>query len=110
MPRQNGPGIPDWFVNLVAKYVPVERQAEAIVDYVTANVRRPLTPKQYAILGYLRDSIASRGYPPSYEEIAERFGFTSLATVWEHLTNLERKGWIERQFNEARSITLTGAA
>ena len=37
-------------------------------------------------------------------EIAGHFGFQSLATVHEHLTNLERKGYIRRTYNESRSI------
>ena len=45
-----------------------------------------------------------QGYAPSFEEIAEQFGFQSLATVHEHLTNLERKGYIRRSYNESRSI------
>ncbi len=47
---------------------------------------------------------SSSGYAPSFEEIAEQFGFQSLATVHEHLTNLERKGYIQRAYNESRSI------
>src|SRR5207248_1765479 len=35
---------------------------------------------------------------------AQRFTFRSLATVHEHLTNLERKGYIRRAHNESRGI------
>jgi repressor LexA len=63
-----------------------------------------LTKRQNEILAYLRGHIAEHGYAPSFEEIAEQFTFASLATVHEHLTNLERKGYIRRQFNESRSI------
>ena len=63
-----------------------------------------LTKRQNEILGYLRTHIAEHGYAPSFEEIAEQFTFASLATVHEHLTNLERKGYIRRQYNESRSI------
>ena len=38
------------------------------------------------------------------DEIANHFEFGSLATVHEHLTNLERKGYISRTHNESRSI------
>jgi repressor LexA len=64
----------------------------------------PLTKRQSEILSYLQDHIHGQGYAPSFEEIAERFGFQSLATVHEHLTNLERKGYIRRSYNESRSI------
>ena len=66
----------------------------------------PLTKRQSEILAYLRAHIDTKGYAPSFEEIAEQFGFQSLATVHEHLTNLERKGYIRRSYNESRSIEL----
>ncbi|HTY05517.1 MAG TPA: transcriptional repressor LexA [Gemmatimonadales bacterium] len=66
----------------------------------------PLTRRQHEILDYLRAHIADRGYAPSFEEIAERFQFQSLATVHEHLTNLERKGYIRRAHNESRAIEI----
>jgi repressor LexA len=64
----------------------------------------PLTKRQSEILSYLQGHIQDQGYAPSFEEIAEQFGFQSLATVHEHLTNLERKGYIRRSYNESRSI------
>ncbi len=63
-----------------------------------------LTKRQREILSYLQTHIDAQGYAPSFEEIAERFGYQSLATVHEHLTNLERKGYIHRRYNESRSI------
>jgi repressor LexA len=64
----------------------------------------PLTRKQREILDYLTQAIERQGFAPSFEEIAEQFGYQSLATVHEHLTNLERKGYIRRSYNESRSI------
>jgi repressor LexA len=64
----------------------------------------PLTKRQSEILKYLQEHIRDRGYAPSFEEIAEQFTFQSLATVHEHLTNLERKGYIHRTHNESRAI------
>ena len=66
----------------------------------------PLTRRQSEILGYLQTHILEQGYAPSFDEIAERFGFQSLATVHEHLTNLERKGYIRRSFNASRAIAV----
>jgi repressor LexA len=65
-----------------------------------------LTRKQREILDFLQQAIERQGYAPSFEEIAEHFGYTSLATVHEHLTNLEAKGYIRRSYNESRSIEL----
>ena len=63
-----------------------------------------LTKRQSEILSYLQEHIRAHGYAPSFEEIAEQFNFQSLATVHEHLTNLERKGYIHRTHNESRAI------
>ena len=66
----------------------------------------PLTKRQKEILDYIGDFIANQGYAPSFEEIAKSFGYASLATVHEHLSNLERKGYIRKSYNESRSIEL----
>ncbi len=66
----------------------------------------PLTKRQKEILDYIGAFIEERGYAPSFEEIAEHFGYSSLATVHEHLSNLERKGYIRKSYNESRSVEL----
>ncbi len=68
----------------------------------------PLTKRQKEILDYIELFIDDQGYAPSFEEIAESFGYSSLATVHEHLSNLERKGYIRKSYNESRSIELVG--
>jgi repressor LexA len=67
----------------------------------------PLTKRQKEILDYMGSFIEDRGYAPSFEEIADAFGYSSLATVHEHLSNLERKGYIRKAYNESRSVELT---
>jgi repressor LexA len=66
----------------------------------------PLTKRQREILTYLGDYSERNGYAPSFEEIADQFNYNSLATVHEHLTNLERKGYIKRSYNESRAIEI----
>ncbi len=66
----------------------------------------PLTKRQREILDFLSDYVADRGYAPSFEEIAHKFDYSSLATVHEHLSNLERKGYIRRSYNESRAIEI----
>lgn len=66
----------------------------------------PLTRRQKQILDHIEQFIGEHGYAPSFEEIAQAFGFASLATVHEHLSNLERKGYIRKAYNESRSIEL----
>ncbi len=66
----------------------------------------PLTKRQKEILDFLEEFLDANGYPPSFEEIARYFGYTSLATVHEHLENLKRKGYIRKSYNASRSIEL----
>jgi repressor LexA len=66
----------------------------------------PLTKRQKEILDFITGFIEERGYAPSFEEIAKAFGYSSLATVHEHLSNLERKGYIRKAYNESRSIEM----
>ncbi|HEX5972912.1 MAG TPA: transcriptional repressor LexA [Gemmatimonadaceae bacterium] len=66
----------------------------------------PLTKRQREILNYLTLYSERNGYAPSFEEIAENFSYNSLATVHEHLSNLERKGFIKRSYNESRAIEI----
>ncbi len=65
-----------------------------------------LTKRQREILDFVESFIQSYGYSPSFEEIAKFFGYRSLATVHEHLSNLERKGYIRKNYNESRSVEL----
>jgi repressor LexA len=65
-----------------------------------------LTPRQKRILDFVESYLEANGYAPSFEEIADALGYASLATVHEHLSNLERKGYIRKAYNESRSIEL----
>jgi len=69
----------------------------------------PLTKRQREILDYLNEFIQQHGYAPSLEEIGQRFGLSSLATVHKHLTNLQDKGFIKRAWNRSRSVELVSS-
>lgn len=68
-----------------------------------------LTKRQREMLDFIEGFVRFRGYSPSFEEIAENFGYRSLATVHEHLSNLQAKGYITKNYNESRSIELIEA-
>lgn len=68
-----------------------------------------LTKRQREILDYVESFLESYGYSPSFEEIAGFFGYSSLATVHEHLGNLERKGYLRKNYNRSRSLELVPA-
>ena len=69
----------------------------------------PLTKRQREILDYIESFLENYGYSPSFEEIASFFGYSSLATVHEHLSNLERKGYLRKNYNKSRSLELMPA-
>jgi repressor LexA len=68
-----------------------------------------LTKRQREILDYIESFLENYGYSPSFEEIASFFGYSSLATVHEHLSNLERKGYLRKNYNRSRSLELVPA-
>src|SRR5262249_38841946 len=72
----------------------------------TPRGHMPLTKRQREILNFLGTYAEDNGYAPSFEEIAAHFNYNSLATVHEHLSNLERKGYIRRSYNESRAIEI----
>jgi repressor LexA len=65
-----------------------------------------LTRRQKEILDFLGRHIERRGYAPTIEEIGQHFGLSSLATVHKHLTNLQDKGLIKREWNRSRALEL----
>ncbi|NLN93474.1 MAG: transcriptional repressor LexA [Candidatus Hydrogenedens sp.] len=68
-----------------------------------------ITPRQAAVLNFIAECIDEHGYPPTIQEIGQRFGIASTNGVFDHLKTLERKGFIERS-SKARSIRLTPKA
>ena len=51
-----------------------------------------LTVRQRTILDVIRNSVATRGYPPSIREICEAAGLSSTSSVAHQLAVLEKKG------------------
>ena len=65
-----------------------------------------LTRRQRELYDWISDFVHKHGYSPSFEEIGEGLGLSSLATVHKHITNLEKKGLLKRDYNRSRSIDL----
>jgi repressor LexA len=65
-----------------------------------------LTRRQKEILDFLEKHISRKGYAPTIEEIGEHFGLSSLATVHKHLSNLQSKGLVKRDWNRSRALEL----
>lgn len=67
----------------------------------------PLTKKQKGIYDYIKGYIKKHDYAPSYREIGEHFGLSSVATVAGYIETLKQKGHLTAEENMARSLQLT---
>ena len=67
-----------------------------------------LTKRQQQVYDFLEAYIASKGYPPTLQEIAQHLHVSGNLGVLRHLKALERAGLITRSPGSSRSIALTG--
>jgi repressor LexA len=65
-----------------------------------------ITRRQRQLYDFISEFVQKNGYSPSYDEIRIGMGLNSLATVHKHVTNLEKKGLLTRDYNRSRSIDL----
>ncbi len=65
-----------------------------------------LTKRQRELYDWISEFVQKHGYSPSFEEIGQGMGLSSLATVHKHVSNLEKKGLLRRDYNRSRSIDL----
>jgi repressor LexA len=65
-----------------------------------------ITKRQRQVYDFIAEFVQKNQYSPSFEEIGDGLGLSSLATVHKHVTNLEKKGLLSRDYNRSRSIDL----
>lgn len=65
-----------------------------------------ITKRQRQVYDFIADFVQRNNFNPSYQEIGDGLGLSSLATVHKHVTNLEKKGLLNRDHNRSRSIDL----
>ena len=65
-----------------------------------------VTERQRDILQFIRDFQREQGVAPTHREICDHFGFSSYGTVYKHLSLLEKKGLIRRDWNQKRGVEL----
>ncbi len=65
-----------------------------------------LTDRQRQILEHIAKSIRKNGIVPSVREIGHALGMRSPSTVHQHLTALERKGYIKRAGDRMRVLEI----
>jgi repressor LexA len=69
-----------------------------------------LSRRQEEILEFVATFKEENDYSPSLREIAEAFELNSVATVHQHVSALEKKGYFNKGWNVGRSIELTPIA
>ncbi|HZK49875.1 MAG TPA: transcriptional repressor LexA [Thermoleophilia bacterium] len=69
-----------------------------------------LTSRQSEILRIIQETLGAQGYPPTVREIGMAVGLSSPASVQNHLTALEEKGYIRRGASKRRAIEVVGVS
>jgi repressor LexA len=68
-----------------------------------------LTQRQEEILNFINQYVNDNGFPPSVREIGRQFGIYP-ATVQDHITALERKGYLQKKRFQSRTLSVPSAA
>src|SRR5688572_8060578 len=63
-----------------------------------------LSERQLQVLGFIKEKVTERGYPPSVREIGEALGLSSPSTVHSHLSALVKAGLLRRDPSKPRAI------
>ena len=67
----------------------------------------PLTKRQKEVMEFITEFVREHGYSPSYEELAAGLDLASVATVHKHVSSLEAKQYLNRAYNQSRSLQVT---
>jgi REP element-mobilizing transposase RayT len=65
---------------------------------------KPLTNKQKAVLAFVGQYCHDRGFPPTLREIGQGMDLSNISAVRGHIIALEKKGYITKEADKARSI------
>jgi repressor LexA len=68
-----------------------------------------LTEKQQAILDFIDKYAKENGFPPSVREIGREFGIYP-ATVQDHISALERKGYLQKKRFQSRTLSVPASS
>ncbi len=65
---------------------------------------KELSKRQKEVLNYIKKYTAKHGFPPAIREICKGIGLSSPATVFVHMKNLEKMGFIKTTNKKFRTI------
>ena len=68
-----------------------------------------LTARQQSILDFINDYVENNGFPPSVREIGRHFGIYP-ATVQDHISALERKGFLQKKRFQSRTLSVPASS
>jgi repressor LexA len=68
---------------------------------------QPLTRKQQAVADFIESQRQRQGSAPTYQEIADHFGFRSVNSVTSHVRLLRQKGYLTSDADRSRSLRIT---
>src|SRR5919108_4150731 len=68
-----------------------------------------LTERQQAILDFINQYVEENSFPPSVREIGRHFGIYP-ATVQDHISALERKGYLQKKRFQSRTLSVPASS
>jgi SOS-response transcriptional repressor LexA len=66
-----------------------------------------LSPRELTALRFIARCVATRGFPPTHQELLTELGARSTNWAAQLFRGLERKGYLVRQRGQARALSLT---
>jgi len=73
---------------------------------MTTSPDKPLTGQQQKVLAFVGEFLEENGFPPTLREIGDAIGLANVNAVRGHLSALEKKGYITKAPDRARSIQI----
>lgn len=67
-----------------------------------------LDTRERLIFDYIKESVRTRGYPPSVRDICSTLQIKSTSTVHQCLKSLEQKGYIKKDDGKSRTLHICG--
>lgn len=81
-----------------------------VTEFPDKSTSAGLTVRQMRVLEVIRESVRTKGYPPSVREIGEAVGLASPSSVAHQLRALQNKGYLRRDPNRPRAVDVRGTA
>ena len=66
----------------------------------------PLTPKESKVYEFIKKYSSTKGYPPTYSEIQEKFQFKAIGSVQQYIEQLSDKGYLKNQIGLSKKRSL----